>query len=135
MVHIIVLCGSGSVVERCLAKANVASSNLVFRSIMVPSPSGKAKVCKTFIPRFKSGWYLQKACVNTLFILGCPWHLLYSSKSKNAVCEGLWPTLWGPRKCLSFLGKRSKQVIRRYFSNLFENEQERSLRRAGVAEW
>ena len=26
------LCGSGSVVERCLAKANVASSNLVFRS-------------------------------------------------------------------------------------------------------
>ena len=82
-------------VERCLAKANVASSNLVFRSIpkgkqkrenantkkerlrrvrkivaflkitskvlffMVPSPSGKAKVCKTFIPRFKSGWYLQ----------------------------------------------------------------------------
>ncbi len=26
-------CGSGSVVERCLAKANVASSNLVFRSI------------------------------------------------------------------------------------------------------
>ncbi len=27
------ICGSGSVVERCLAKANVASSNLVFRSI------------------------------------------------------------------------------------------------------
>ena len=27
------LCGSGSVVERRLAKANVASSNLVFRSI------------------------------------------------------------------------------------------------------
>ena len=27
---------------------------------MVPSPSGKAKVCNTFIPRFKSGWYLQK---------------------------------------------------------------------------
>lgn len=26
------ICGSGSVVERCLAKANVASSNLVFRS-------------------------------------------------------------------------------------------------------
>ncbi len=52
-------CGSGSVVERCLAKANVAGSNPVFRSIMVPSPSGKAKVCKTFIPRFKSGWYLH----------------------------------------------------------------------------
>ncbi len=30
---IITICGSGSVVERCLAKANVASSNLVFRSI------------------------------------------------------------------------------------------------------
>ena len=26
------MCGSGSVVERCLAKANVASSSLVFRS-------------------------------------------------------------------------------------------------------
>ena len=46
-------------VERCLAKANVAGSSPVFRSITVPSPSGKAKVCKTFIPRFKSGWYLQ----------------------------------------------------------------------------
>ena len=28
------ICGSGSVVERHLAKVNVASSNLVFRSIM-----------------------------------------------------------------------------------------------------
>ena len=28
------MCGSGSVVERCLAKANVASSNLVSRSKM-----------------------------------------------------------------------------------------------------
>ena len=27
------ICGNGSVVERCLAKANVASSNLVSRSI------------------------------------------------------------------------------------------------------
>ena len=57
------MCGNGSVVERCLAKANVASSNLVSRSIqkqvgilafifghMAPSPSGKAEVCKTFIP-------------------------------------------------------------------------------------
>ena len=26
---------------------------------MVPWPSGKAKVCKTFIPQFKSGRYLQ----------------------------------------------------------------------------
>ena len=29
----ILICGSGSVVERCLAKANVAGSNPVFRSI------------------------------------------------------------------------------------------------------
>ncbi len=29
-----VICGSGSVVERRLAKANVASSNLVFRSMI-----------------------------------------------------------------------------------------------------
>ena len=43
-------------VERRLAKANVASSNLVFRS-MVPSPSGKAKVCKTFIP--SSNWVVR----------------------------------------------------------------------------
>ena len=28
----LILCGNGSVVERCLAKANVASSNLVSRS-------------------------------------------------------------------------------------------------------
>ena len=27
---------------------------------MVTWPSGKAKVCKTFIPRFKSGRHLQK---------------------------------------------------------------------------
>ena len=28
---------------------------------LVPWPSGKAKVCKTFIPQFKSGWHLQAA--------------------------------------------------------------------------
>ena len=39
-------------VERHLAKVEVASPSLVYRSIfyLVPSPSGKAKVCKTFIP-------------------------------------------------------------------------------------
>ena len=31
---------------------------------MVPWPSGKAKVCKTFIPQFKSGRYLQKVRVS-----------------------------------------------------------------------
>ena len=36
------ICGSGSVVERCLAKANVASSNLVFRSISIFSSVGRA---------------------------------------------------------------------------------------------
>ena len=35
-------------VERHLAKVEVASSSLVTRSNMVPWPSGKAKVCKTF---------------------------------------------------------------------------------------
>ena len=59
-------------VERHLAKVEVASSSLVTRSKqirnalrslfhMVPWPSGKAKVCKTFIPQFKSGRYLQKS--------------------------------------------------------------------------
>ncbi len=28
---------------------------------MVPWPSGKARVCKTLIPQFKSGRYLQKS--------------------------------------------------------------------------
>ena len=28
---------------------------------LVPWPSGKAKVCKTFIPQFNSGWHLQAA--------------------------------------------------------------------------
>ena len=34
------ICGSGSVVERHLAKVNVASSNLVFRSIQNKTPIG-----------------------------------------------------------------------------------------------
>ena len=36
------ICGSGSVVERHLAKVNVASSNLVFRSIK------RSALCRTF---------------------------------------------------------------------------------------
>ena len=55
-------------VERHLAKVEVASSSLVGRSKngrdtplhMVAWPSGKAKVCKTFIHQFKSGRHLQK---------------------------------------------------------------------------
>ena len=54
-------------VERRLAKANVASSNLVSRSIFLlwgfshkvmltaPSPSGKARVCKTLTPSSNLG--------------------------------------------------------------------------------
>ena len=38
-----IFCGSGSVVERHLAKVNVASSNLVFRSIYYKTKD--AKIC------------------------------------------------------------------------------------------
>ena len=60
-------------VERHLAKVEVASSSLVGRSTnnkipascryfvyMVTWPSGKARVCKTLIHQFKSGRHLQK---------------------------------------------------------------------------
>ena len=61
-------------VERHLAKVEVASSSLVGRSRktvkyrlpsrfftnMVTWPSGKARVCKTLIHQFKSGRHLQK---------------------------------------------------------------------------
>ena len=46
-------------VECHLAKVDVAGPNPVYRSSLVPWPSGKAKVCKTFTPRFKSGWHLD----------------------------------------------------------------------------
>ena len=46
-------------VECHLAKVDVAGPNPVYRSTFpVPWPSGKAKVCKTFTPQFKSGWHL-----------------------------------------------------------------------------
>ena len=52
--------GVAHLVERHLANVEVARSRLFTRSnFSVPWPSGKAKVCKTFIPRFKSGRYLQ----------------------------------------------------------------------------
>ena len=62
--------GVAHLVERHLAKVEVASSSLVTRSKkirnamrslfhMVPWPSGKARVCKTLIRQFKSGRYLQ----------------------------------------------------------------------------
>ena len=67
-------------VERHLAKVEVASSSLVTRSkkirnavaflvsYLVPWPSGKAKVCKTFIPQFKSGRHLQMAASSALLV-------------------------------------------------------------------
>ena len=33
---------------------------------MAPQPSGKAEVCKTFIPQFKSGWRLQEKPTSNL---------------------------------------------------------------------
>ena len=65
-------------VERHLAKVEVASSSLVGRSKkqqeiisrfsahMVTWPSGKAKVCKTFIHQFKSGRHLHKTVMKKL---------------------------------------------------------------------
>ena len=53
------ICGSSSVVECHLAKVDVASPNLVYRSTVAPWPSGKAKLCKSFILQFDSGWRLQ----------------------------------------------------------------------------
>ena len=50
-------CGSSSAVERLLAKEEVASSNLVFRSILISrrrSQVVKAGVCKTPMQRFES---------------------------------------------------------------------------------
>ena len=49
----------GSVVECHLAKVDVASPNLVYRSISAPWPSGKAKLCKSFTLQFESGWRLH----------------------------------------------------------------------------
>ena len=54
-----IICGSSSVVECHLAKVDVASPNLVYRSTVAPWPSGKAKLCKSFILQFDSGWRLQ----------------------------------------------------------------------------
>ena len=54
---------------------------------MVPWPSGKAKVCKTFIPQFKSGWHLQIESCILISSSGCSfylWLMLY------AVSAFLW---------------------------------------------
>ena len=78
-------------VERHLAKVEVASSSLVGRSKkqqkaisahMVTWPSGKAKVCKTFIHQFKSGRHLFKTCK----FCDDSWKCRSFSFLKNSLC-------------------------------------------------
>ena len=78
-------------VERHLAKVEVASSSLVGRSKkqqkaisahMVTWPSGKAKVCKTFIHQFKSGRHLHKTCK----FCDNSWECRSFSFLKNSLC-------------------------------------------------
>ena len=65
---------------------------------LVTWPSGKAKVCKTFIPRFKSGRHLQKS--RTLLRSGFSFFTVHSS-------------LFTPSSCLSgILGSKSVIVKR-----------------------
>ncbi len=66
------LSGRNSVVECHLAKVDVDGSNPFARSIFLwrHSQVAKAAVCKTVIPRFKSGCRLQKA--NGAASYGCP---------------------------------------------------------------
>ena len=49
----------------------MGSIDMIFceKSIKILLPSGKAEVCKTSMPQFKSGWRLQKKehCVAMLF--------------------------------------------------------------------
>gem|GEM_PF-4183057 len=56
-------------VEYDLAKVGVAGSNPVSRSIFFVAawPSGKAKVCKTFIHRFESGRRLHSYTIEGLW--------------------------------------------------------------------
>ena len=61
-------------VERRLAKAEVAGSSPVSRSIfyigMAPWPSGKAEVCKTFIPgSIPGGASSKKASDGCFFVI------------------------------------------------------------------
>ena len=63
-------CGSSSVVECHLAKVDVASPNLVYRSTVAPWPSGKAKLCKSFILQFDSGWRLHQGTQILIQYLG-----------------------------------------------------------------
>ena len=50
--------------------------------IMVPWPSGKAKVCKTFIPQFKSGRHLQKTRSTAKAVL-----FVFNEINPYGICE------------------------------------------------
>ena len=51
---------------------------------MVPWPSGKAKVCKTFTPQFESGWHLSKRFTTSSWSV-----LLYRLMSASPAGEAL----------------------------------------------
>ena len=69
-------------VECHLAKVDVASSNLVYRSKMAPWPRGKARVCKTLIPGPIPGGASRK---NTKFIAWCSFFAAKFIEEKFAV--------------------------------------------------
>ena len=100
-------------VERHLAKVEVASSSLVGRSKkqqkiisrfsahMVTWPSGKAKVCKTFIHQFKSGRHLHKSVTKNV----TGFFFAVSSKIGNFANQFLDTTL---QCCPTILGRFSQ---------------------------
>ena len=55
------ICGNSSVgrASPCQGGGREFESRFPLHFFMVTSPSGKAKVCKTFIPQFESGCHLQ----------------------------------------------------------------------------
>ena len=77
------LCGSSSVVECHLAKVDVASPNLVYRSISAPWPSGKAKLCKSFTLQFESGWRLHQGTQILIRYLGLFFCIFLRLRCKN----------------------------------------------------
>lgn len=67
-------------VECHLAKVDVASPNLVYRSTVAPWPSGKAKLCKSFILQFDSGWRLQMKTQTVV------WVFSYGRMRRSVAC-------------------------------------------------
>ncbi len=56
---------------------------------MVPWPSGKAKVCKTFTPQFKSGWHLHQTISFGWSFFFSPTDSLLSKSSAKPHTKGL----------------------------------------------